>query len=149
LRQETSQRSSFQQALVALNLTAVGTIVGFVVTSRAPTELLLVIPIVSPTFGLLWLDHHSNIHRIARYVQQELWVWTPSWEAHHRNHPHPVWWAVVFWIAILLIFFIVSVAALVLGWPGPNGPAGTWLLWGGGATLCGLYFVAWFHAVFR
>jgi len=45
LRQEITDRSSRQQALLALNVAAVGAVVGFVVGEQAPPELLLVIAI--------------------------------------------------------------------------------------------------------
>jgi hypothetical protein len=132
---------------MALNLTAVGTLVSFVVANRAPKELLLVVPVVAPTLGLLWLDHHINIHRIAAYVRTDLWAWEPSWEQHLLDRPMPRWWAAVYWVANFLVFFGASASSLVIGWPGAHGSAGLWLLWLAGASLTILYAGAFAYAV--
>ena len=67
LRAEMGQRTSFQQALMGVNLTAIGTIAGLVVSSRAPTDLLLVIPVVSSTLGFA-LARSSPEHRSNCFV---------------------------------------------------------------------------------
>jgi hypothetical protein len=136
LKGEISQRSGFQQALIVLNLATVGSIVGFVVSHHATQVLLLVIALVSPTLGLLWLDHHRNIRRISAYIAG---LWEPSWERHIRDCPPPPVWAMIYWGAMFLVFFAVSVATLVLAWPGDRGAAGVWVLWAVGVILTALY----------
>ena len=84
----------------------------FVVSEKAPAELLLIISIVSPTLGLLWLDHHRNITRIAAYVADVLWEWDPSWEVHIRQNRPPPEWVIVYWTSNLLVFLTASVSAL-------------------------------------
>lgn len=148
LRQGMAQRAAQEHALIGLNLTALGTIVGFVVTQKAGEELLLVVPLVSSTLGLLWLDHHTNIHRAAAYIRDHLWEWTPSWEKHLVTRHHSRWRAFIFWSSIGLVFAAVPVAALVIGWPPADGRSGVYVLWGLGAALTALYLVAFTHTVF-
>jgi hypothetical protein len=78
LRSEILQRTQQQQALIALDLTVVGTIAGFVISGRAQDQILLVAAIISGMLGLLWLDHHMTITRIGLYIRDELWHWQPS-----------------------------------------------------------------------
>lgn len=147
LRQETNQRSSFQHALMALNLTVVGTIFGLVLDSHAERELLLVIPVVSPTLGLLWLDHHHNIARIARYVRSELWIWTPSWETWIRrpSYEHRRWWHHIFWNAIRLLFWGAPLAILAAGVPVRHRSLGAWVIWAIGLVLTSLCVFAFLN----
>jgi len=134
LRAEILQRTQQQQALVALDLTVVGTIAGFVISGRADPELLLVAAVISAMMGLLWLDHHISIMRMGRYID-ELWRWTPSWEAFLREERHEVSWQIVFWSAIVTVFLGGSVACLVVGHPGGHANAALWVLWAAGVLL--------------
>jgi hypothetical protein len=104
-----------------------------------------VLAVVSPTLGLLWLDHRRNIRRISKYLA-ELWHWEPSWEKHIREHPPPGTWSSMYWTAMFVMFVAAPVAALVLVWPG-DGDAGRWTLWCGGAALTALYAGAYASAV--
>lgn len=146
LRNQIEQRGARQQSLIALNLAAIGTVIGFV-AEGASTALLLIVSLVAPMFGLLWLDHHSNIHRAATYVRRELWLWDPSWERYVVDHQQPRWWAVLYWAAHLLIFFGAAVAALVIAFPGASGPAGEWIAWSFGALLTLAYSAMFAHAL--
>lgn len=148
LRAEIQQRTSFQHALVTLNLTAVATITGFVAAQKASQQLLLILPVVSPALGLLWLDHNRTIAVIAAYVRDDLWKWKPSWEkrmSEYREGSQS--WSLSFWAPVLLIFFAVSVAALVIAFP--KGEAATsWVLWLAGVALSSMYLVAFVAGVF-
>ncbi len=130
LRREIGQCSATQHALFALNLAAVGAVVGFVVEG-ASASLLLVIPLASPMLGLLWLDNQSKIERITRYIRHEVWLWSPSWVEYVERNPHPRWWA-LHWTAIFLMFPGVSGVALGLAHPAS---AGEWLAWSLGTSL--------------
>lgn len=103
LRVEITQRSSFQQALNALNLTVVATIAGLVLSNHAAKSLLLFVPVISSTFGLLWLDHHRNIVLIATYVREELWRWTPSWEVWFAQHRAPIK-EIIYFVAVGVVY---------------------------------------------
>jgi hypothetical protein len=61
LRDEIANRSSAQHTLIALNLTAIGGIRGFVLSSHADVRLLLLLPMLSPALGLLFFEHAKKI----------------------------------------------------------------------------------------
>lgn len=122
LRHELNQRSTIQQALVALNLTVAGTVTGFVVSGHDLQELFLIVALTSSTLGLLWLDHHLSIHQIARYVRNELWKWEPSWERHICDQEKSRLWQVVYVSAVTLVFLVVAAAALAACWDSIHGP---------------------------
>ena len=147
LRAEVAQRATFQQALIALNLTAVGTIAGFVLSDRAPRALLLVIPLFAPTLGILWLDHDRKIGAIATYIRDELWTWTPSWHAHLASVRTPAAAAARFWGAVFMMFFAISAGALALGLPDADASAGEWVLWVAGLLLTLAYASAFARSI--
>lgn len=152
LRQGMDHRAGQQQALVGLNLTALGTIGGLVVTQKTGEELLLIAALVSPTLGLLWLDHHTNIQREGEYIREQLWRWKPSWESYFLARHHSRWKGVVFWTAIGLLFAAVPVGALVAELPDQDASSSVLLLWPIGAALTVLYvlvFLATAVASFR
>jgi hypothetical protein len=147
LRAEINQRTSFQHALVALNLTAVATTIGFVIADNASKHLLLILPLVSPALGLLWLDHNRMIRVLADYIRDELWHWTPSWETYvGRRRPSSPWWSLAFWGSVFSIFLAAPIAGLVIGFP-KGSTAGSWALWLAGVGLSALYGLAYVAGV--
>jgi hypothetical protein len=72
LRAEISKRSEAQNSLISLNITALGTVGGFVLSQRADLKLLLLLPILSPVLGILYLDHGTNIANIGRYIDERI-----------------------------------------------------------------------------
>jgi hypothetical protein len=146
LRAEIAQRLSSQQALVALNLTAVATIVGFVLVKHSSKSLLLLVPVVSSVLGLLWLDHDRNIRLMALYIGTELWrdreqSWE-KWSGERHSRPKEI----LYWSAIAIVYGVTSVCPLAVGWPAGRAPTGVWLLTAGGVLLTllfsGTYVVA-------
>lgn len=72
LRAEISKRSEAQNSLLSLNITALGTVGGFVLSQKADIKLLLLLPILSPVLGMLYLDHGTNIANIGRYIDERI-----------------------------------------------------------------------------
>jgi hypothetical protein len=129
LRAEIDHRTAIQQALIALNVTVAGTILGFVAAEKAPDSLLLAIVFISNTFGILWLDHHLAIHQIAGYIKNELWDWQPSWESYLDNDKKPLWWRVFFMFAIIMVFVGVAFTAAVAVKSNLHQCALVWVWW--------------------
>lgn len=74
LRGEISNRSSAQNTLINLNITAVGTIGGLSIAYHANPLVLLILPPLSSALGLLYIDHARNISRLGWYVRERLWT---------------------------------------------------------------------------
>lgn len=72
LRKEIGDRSSAQNTLVNLNLTAVAAVVGLVATHRAGDSLLLLTTVISSALGLLFADHARTIRNLGRYIKDDL-----------------------------------------------------------------------------
>jgi hypothetical protein len=85
---EIARRSNAQQALFGGAVTVTGTVAGLVVTGKASTVLLVVLAVVTPVLGLLWLDHAQNIGQIAGFIEQH-WRWTPNRENECENCSTP------------------------------------------------------------
>ena len=62
-------RASSQSTLMQLNITAAGTVVGFVFANKADPLTLVVIPILSPVLGILWIDHHQTIIKLGNFIK--------------------------------------------------------------------------------
>src|SRR3954451_15704021 len=71
-RQEILHRSSQQYTLLALDLTALTAIAGFVLSDNADRLLLLLLPIVSSSIGLLWYDPARNIDSLGTYIRESM-----------------------------------------------------------------------------
>jgi hypothetical protein len=125
LRAEILNRSNAQQAASGANLTLVGIVLGLALARHADAAVLLVIPPVSVTLGLIWLDHAAVIKAIGYYIAQRLWTWAPSWEeeaSQYRAH----WRAPS---AGLLAPFIVPPAAALVAAPFATDLRGLWVVW--------------------
>jgi hypothetical protein len=71
LRAEILFRATTQATLLAVNITAIGVVAGYVFAKQADAITLLIIPILSPTLGMLWIDHDINIRSIGRFIGGE------------------------------------------------------------------------------
>lgn len=72
LRAEIGARSGVQHQLMALNITALAAIGGFVISDKADPLLLLMLPLVACSLGVIWHDHARNIENIGSYIKDEL-----------------------------------------------------------------------------
>ena len=138
LRQEIQNRSGLQQTLIGLNVTAIGALVGLVLSTKASSSALLILPPICTTLAFLWIDHHRVIREIGLYIVEEVWAWIPSWQLAHGRGRNSGW----FWVPIGLIWITPSVGALIAA-PLSSQLHSQWWLWAADAVLVGL-FVAFF-----
>jgi hypothetical protein len=149
LREEIQRRSTAQQAILALNVTAIGSIAGLALTEDGAGAVLSVLPLVSSILGLVWIDHARNIEAIADYIRTELWHWTPSWEIEVRKQAsEPRWRLIEFAISIGALFAGPSWTAIWITRPcsESTGDLGVWLL---GLGLAATYSIIWIRFVVR
>jgi hypothetical protein len=109
---------------VSLNITAIGLIAGFYFAQHADPRILFVIPIISPIFGMMYIDHAANIANIGRFIQHEVMPELaraagvdrlPDYEIFVREfEKRGSFRFFVFGTPILFIFAILPLAALVL-----------------------------------
>ena len=72
LRKEIADRSSAQTTIVNLNLTALSAIATLVLAQKVSPLALLVLPLISACFGMLFFDHAANIDQIGRYLREDI-----------------------------------------------------------------------------
>src|SRR5437588_10652474 len=69
MRDEITARSTMQWTIVGLNVTGSGVVAGFALADSSSRMLLLLLPLLSPSLGMLWIDHALNILRIGHYIE--------------------------------------------------------------------------------
>jgi hypothetical protein len=72
LRGEIKDRSSYAYTLLNINITATTAVAGFVLSGKADPLLLLILPLLSPALGMLFVDHAYNIDNIGEYIKSRL-----------------------------------------------------------------------------
>src|SRR5262245_60944942 len=72
LRGEIKDRASAAYTLLNLNITATTAVAGFVLSSKADAILLLILPLLSPALGMLFVDHSYNITNLGSYLNSRL-----------------------------------------------------------------------------
>jgi hypothetical protein len=74
LRAEIVGHQSAQTTLVSVCLTAIGVVIGLVLSDKgAPGELLLVVPLISSGLGLFYASHSRACLIIGQYIRIRLW----------------------------------------------------------------------------
>lgn len=126
LRQEIDRRSTAQQGILVLQITAAGTIGGLVLHAPGKTIVLLVVPLVSFALSCLYLDNAFQIARNARYITEKLSDQVPGglgWEKWQRRTPHSQAHNVSWKLSLFAVFPLVG--AVALAWSGPPALTGT------------------------
>lgn len=72
VRDEVLFRANAQATLMQINITAAATVAGFVLADKADPLALIVVAIISPVLGMLWLDHHAAIIQLGNYATDEI-----------------------------------------------------------------------------
>ena len=124
LRDEIAGRSTAFWTLLGLNVTASGTVAGLVIGYKADPALLLLLPLLTPSLGLLAIDHTFNIARLGRYIDA---VIKPMLRAATGNpnvlgneetvqeyERHPVLRLLPFGIPLVVLFTGIPVGALIV-----------------------------------
>jgi hypothetical protein len=143
---EIARRSNAQQALVAATVTATGTLAGLAVTDKADPVVLVVLAVVAPTFGLLWLDHARNIGEIGNFIRCN-WGsdWGPNWEqlyAEGKNTREGRFRFAIFITAVILVFVGPAFGGLVASVCQLDGQLLFIAAWGGAALLTTLFAIS-------
>jgi hypothetical protein len=148
-RQEILARSGHQQALLALNLTAISGLAGFVLAQKADERLLLLLPIVCSAIGLLWYDHARNIESLGDYIRQEM----PDFGGYEERIDaleRSEWRRVPMTAALLVLFVATPIAGIIVPFDRVDGAL--WVLWAVGLVLsvsCIVALVGWMMAGLR
>jgi hypothetical protein len=68
LRDEINQRATYCHTIININVIASGTVASFALGGDDRLNLLLILPILGPVLGLLWLDHSWAIRGMGDYI---------------------------------------------------------------------------------
>lgn len=150
LKDEIANRSSLQNAIVTLDVAAVGTLGGFVLGRKTTNSLLLLLLIpLSTALGLWWLDHAQTIGRIGNYIRAHLWPHIAEWERHPGE---PLSYedivpktSLLDRSTIIIPFFVIfhgpSIASILATVRTVRGTV--WVLWSTDVTIFALAFALW------
>jgi hypothetical protein len=122
LKREIGDRSSAQNTLVNLSLTAVAAVVGVVATHPARASLLLLLTVTSPALGRLYADHARTIVHLAEYIDSDLRTLLSeatgrdvlAWEERYREFRQRDRVILTHRFPVLLIFVGPPIAALII-----------------------------------
>jgi hypothetical protein len=114
-RSEIQRRSSSQHRLLALHITITSAIIGVGLGRPEYQLMLLVLPIASAVIGMLYLDHHLTIARIASHLATTYLT--------HRLNSYQVesvalrrTWSYFFLFAMPVMLVFTAVPACVVMW---------------------------------
>lgn len=148
-RQEILTRSGHQYTLLVLDLTALTAVAGFVLSDHADRLLLLLLPIVSSSIGLLWYDDARNIDSLGDYIRERL----PTFGGYERRIAElerDEWRRVPMTLALLVLLVGTPVSGIVLTFHQLHGAL--WVLWACGVMLsaaCVFFMLRWMLAGLR
>ncbi len=152
LRDEISGRTSSAWTLLGINATVSSTVAGFVLAQKANPLLLLLLPLLTPSLGLLFIDHAVNIGNIGEYINTVLkpllhettgdsrllcyeeWV--------DKYEEQPIRRLLPFGIPLVLLFNAVPVASLLFTITRLH-TAWDWVLWATGVMMTGVQVSFW------
>lgn len=132
LRAEIERRSTAQQAIVALQVTALSATTALTINNGNPNLLLIMGP-VSLFLALAWTDHHKQLGSVGRYIMEKIEPFVPGlgWEGWIRSGGRLSKWG-YFWrvtLQPLVIFGGSSAATLVAVWLLTKQQTGRWFVW--------------------
>jgi hypothetical protein len=146
MRQEIADRSTTQNTLINLNLTAVAALVTIVATQEVDQRLLLLLCSISCALGLLWADHGRTIYDLGTHIGDEIRpaleriAATPvlTWEEKSQGYRRGRNIMLTYRLPLFLVYAGPPVAALLVTAVDPgiadfDGP--TFVFWMSGSTL--------------
>jgi hypothetical protein len=124
MRAEILFRATSQATLMQLNITAAGTVAFFALADGTRALTMIIIPILSPILGILWLDHDATILKLGRFIKTDLKPACsavanfnlPDYERYAEGAdalPAPRFAILNFTIAVFATFGFLPLAALV------------------------------------
>jgi hypothetical protein len=147
LRNEIGSRSTAQHTLVNISITAIGTVGGFALAQKGDLSLLLLLPILSPSLGMLYLDHAINIMNIGNYINDQLKpiLRLMQYEEVVRSYEQRRLLRVLpYGLPIFIIFAGVPLGSLIVTLRSIQGGR-MWMLWSIGLILVLVYICFWIY----
>jgi hypothetical protein len=150
LRNEIGSRSTAHHTLINLSITAIGAIIGFALAQKGDLSLLLLLPILSPSLGMLYLDHAINVMNIGNYINNKLKpiLRFMQYEEVVRSYEQRRLLRVLpYGLPIFIIFAGVPIGSLTVTFPilQKRQETGMWMLWSIGLILVLVYLSFWLY----
>jgi hypothetical protein len=150
LRNEIGSRSTAQHTLINLSITAIGAVVGFALAQKGELSLLLLLPILSPSLGMLYIDHAINIKHIGYYINTHPILRLMRYEEVVRSYEQRklLRW-LLYGLPIFIIFAGVPIGSLTVTFPilQKTPETGMWMLWSIGLILLLVYLSFWLYFI--
>ena len=158
LRGEIKDRSASAWTMVSLNITATSAVLGFVLSKGADPLLLLALPIVAPSLGMLFIDHAYNINNLGSYIgarirplivgasgEPSLLGYEDAMDTYEQRR---LLRFLPFGLPLTLLFSGIPIGCLVFVVPSLHA-SWSWLLWAFGIGLVTTQLVLWLLFLLR
>jgi hypothetical protein len=151
LKDEVANRSTLQNAIITLNIAAVGTLSGVVIGHQANLIILLLLIPLSTALGLLWLDHAKTIARIGDYIRGSKLVSHPRAQEKESDWPEsyeevvartPVLDISTYLVPFFVIFIGPSITSVAVTLHAVRG-AEEWVFWSADVLITSYCFSIW------
>lgn len=152
LRREIQNRSAHAWTLVSINVTVTAAVLGFVISDGADPRLLLVLPLIAPSLGMLFIDHAYNIRNLGSYIGKrirpliiqttnstDLLRYEDEIDKYEENRFLRL---VPFGLPLTVLFTVVPMAGLIFVIPSLDA-AWSWIVWSFGLVLVLAQLVLW------
>jgi hypothetical protein len=154
LRDEINDRATHCHTVININVVASGSVAAFALEDPSRLALLLLLPVLGPVLGLLWLDHSYAIRGIGDYINGylrpeinelaagdgRLLGWETFLDMHEKEHK--LLRFLPLGLPISLIFAGVPALALGVAVSAVETVEG-WALWGLGLALIFSFLTVW------
>jgi hypothetical protein len=156
VRGEIQSRSAHQWTLVGLSVTVTAAVLGFVIPQGADPRLLLVLPLITPSLGMLFIDHAYNIRNLGSYIGKCLspLIVRTTGSADLLRYEHEIdryeanlFLRLVFGLPLTVVFTVMPLGAMVFVIPSLDS-CWTWIVWSFGLVLVLSELVLWLLFVF-
>jgi hypothetical protein len=154
LRDEIQNRATAAYTILNINITAIAAVAGLLLSKKGDLRLLLILPLVSPSLGLLFVDHSLNIRNLGRYINHRLRPLVDEFTSDPRLLRYEVFVTeyegnkllrlLPLALPLTLLFAAVPLAALMfLCFEHTLQRTWAWTIWGTGALVTAAYLVMW------
>jgi hypothetical protein len=120
LRSEIATRINLLATMIIANLTILGVVFGIALSRSGNTNVLLVLPFVTPSLGLMYINQQRNLIYLGDYIgeciRRQLHIDDAEvfgWEPYIRKRQFSLWLSAPYLVAVFVQFLVPPIAVLI------------------------------------